>query len=84
MNEFQAELVRGLAMAQAARGAQNSLSMAGQPPLVLGSASRTRHTVKQQAVNRCGLRDICSNPPNAIKVGASSDLERSTPLSPYL
>lgn len=71
-------------MAQAARGAQDSLSMAGQPPLVLHGRTSAREVMPQRAVNGCGLRDICSNPPNAIKVGASSDLERSTPLSPYL
>jgi len=60
----------GLAMKQAARGAQDKPFMAGQ-----------RHFFSQIDENprpfglsaRHGLRVSCSNPPNAIKVGASSD-----------
>jgi hypothetical protein len=60
-------LVLGLAVKQAARGAQDILFTAGQRLSLCG--------VNESPVPsaRLGLRVNCSNPPNAIKVGASSD-----------
>ena len=68
-NPFMA-LALGLAMKQAARGAQDIPFMAGQR-LFYSGATRVPHGPGPSA--RHGLRVNCSNPPNAIKVGASSD-----------
>ena len=69
MNPFMA-LALGLAVKQAARGAQDIPFMAGQRLFYSGS---TRVPRGPGPSARHGLRVNCSNPPNAIKVGASSD-----------
>ena len=69
MNPFKA-LTLGLAVKQAALGAQAKPFMAGQR---LISSGRTRVAQRPGASARHGLRVNCSNPPNAITVGASSD-----------
>ena len=68
-----AALTSGLAVKQSVRGAQVQLVTAGRRlPL---SAKQT--TVSSAEPSAChGLRVGCSNPPNAIKVGASSDREQ--------
>ena len=63
-------LALGLAMKQAARGAQDIPFMAGQR-LIFSQATENPRKLGPSA--RDGLRVNCSNPPNAIKVGASSD-----------
>ena len=68
-NPFMA-LALGLAMKQAARGAQDIPFMAGQRLIFSPEAENPR---KPGPSARDGLRVNCSNPPNAIKVGASSD-----------
>lgn len=60
----------GLAVKQAARGAQDKPFIADQR-LFLWDLSVTPRDLGMSA--RDGLRVNCSNPPNAIKVGASSD-----------
>jgi hypothetical protein len=69
MNPFMA-LALGLAVKQAARGAQDIPFTAGQR-LFYGGKTRVPQGPGPSA--RHGLRVNCSNPPNAIKVGASSD-----------
>jgi len=73
-------LVSGLAVKQAAWDAQEKPLTADQRPFLYMAAASPRST---KASARHGLRVNCSNPPNAIKVGASSDHERSTPPGPY-
>jgi hypothetical protein len=63
-------LALGLAVKQAARGAQDIPFMAGQR-LIFRPATENPRRPGPSA--RDGLRVNCSNPPNAIKVGASSD-----------
>jgi hypothetical protein len=63
-------LVSGLAVKQAARGAQAKPFMADQRPSFSGIAVSPQN---REPSARHGLRVNCSNPPNAIKVGASSD-----------
>ena len=63
-------LALGLAMKQAARGAQDIPFMAGQRRTFCQAAESPRRIGPSA---RHGLRVNCSNPPNAIKVGASSD-----------
>lgn len=63
-------LALGLAMKQAARGAQDIPFMAGQR---LPFCEATESPRRFGSTARHGLRVNCSNPPNAIKVGASSD-----------
>ena len=63
-------LALGLAMKQAARGAQDIPFMA-EPALTVSEATESPRSLWASA--RHGLRVNCSNPPNAIKVGASSD-----------
>ena len=63
-------LAPGLAVKQAARGAQEKPFMADQR-LFLWDLSVSPRDLGLSA--RDGLRVNCSNPPNAIKVGASSD-----------
>jgi hypothetical protein len=60
----------GFAMKQAAQGAQEKPFMADQR-LFLWDISESPQSLGLSA--RDGLRVNCSNPPNAIKVGASSD-----------
>jgi hypothetical protein len=60
----------GFAVKQAARDAQKKPFMADQR-LFLWDISETPQALGLSA--RDGLRVNCSNPPNAIKVGASSD-----------
>ncbi len=60
----------GLAVKQAARGAQDKPFIADQR-LFLWDLSAAPRDLGMSA--RDGLRVTCSNPPNAIKVGASSD-----------
>ena len=60
----------GLAMKQAAQGAQDIPFMAGQRPFFYQAVKSPRRLGPSA---RHGLRVNCSNPPNAIKVGASSD-----------
>lgn len=68
-NPFKA-LALGLAVKQAARGAQVIPFMAGQRFFYSGSTKGPQGP----GPSAChGLRVNCSNPPNAIKVGASSD-----------
>lgn len=74
MNHFKAALTSGLAVSQAAQGAQNVLSMAGQRPPVFKHRRDCARQGSPPAFH--GLRVTCSNPPNAIKVGASSDREQ--------
>ncbi|HUJ09850.1 MAG TPA: hypothetical protein VL171_07465 [Verrucomicrobiae bacterium] len=69
MNSIQA-LDPGFAMQPAAQGAQDQPLMADQR-LFLWDVSETPRSLGVSA--RDGLRVNCSNPPNAIKVGASSD-----------
>jgi hypothetical protein len=69
MNPIKA-LALGLAMKQAARGAQDIPFMAGQRLFYSGG---TRVPQGPGPSARHGLRVNCSNPPNAITVGASSD-----------
>ena len=69
MNPFKA-LTLGLAVKQAARGAQVIPFTAGQR---LFSSGGTRVAQRPGPSARHGLRVNCSNPPNAITVGASSD-----------
>ena len=63
-------LAPGLAVKQAARGAQEKPFIADQR-LFLWDISESSRSFGLSA--RDGLRVNCSNPPNAIKVGASSD-----------
>jgi hypothetical protein len=63
-------LALGLAVKQAARGAQDTPFMAGQRLFVWDVSDSPRGFGLSA---RDGLRVNCSNPPNAIKVGASSD-----------
>jgi len=63
-------LVSGFALKQAARGAQAKPFMADQR-LFLWDISESPRNLGLSAQH--GLRVNCSNPPNAIKVGASSD-----------
>ena len=63
-------LVSGLAVKQAAQGAQEKPLTADQRPISSPIATNP-HLDEPSA--RHGLRVNCSNPPNAIKVGASSD-----------
>ena len=63
-------LALGLAVKQAARGAQDIPFMAGQRLFVWDVSDSPRGFGLSA---RDGLRVNCSNPPNAIKVGASSD-----------
>ena len=83
MNDFcsQTAMASGLVVPQAARGAQVNLLMAGHTPSFLHRYSPRccRFDDKPQASPR--VRGICSHPPNAIKVGASSDHERSASLT---
>jgi hypothetical protein len=60
----------GFAVKQAALGAQKKPFMADQR-LFLWDVSESPRSLGLSA--RDGLRVNCSNPPNAIKVGASSD-----------
>jgi hypothetical protein len=60
----------GFAVKEAARDAQKKPFMADQR-LFLWDISESPQTLGLSA--RDGLRVNCSNPPNAIKVGASSD-----------
>jgi hypothetical protein len=60
-------LALGLALKQAARGAQDILFTAG------WRLSFCEASESPGPSARLGLRVNCSNPPNAIKVGASSD-----------
>jgi hypothetical protein len=70
MNSTIEALVSGLAVKQAAWDAQKKPFTADQRPFscVIATSPRTGETSA-----RHGLRVNCSNPPNAIKVGASSD-----------
>ena len=83
MNRFMAALTSGLAATQAARGAQNTLVAAGwRPPFFSGCPP----PVGLRAAHSAGAPRVekpLFDPPNAIKVGASSDLERSVFLNPY-
>jgi len=63
-------LVSGLAVKQAARGAQDKPFTADQRPFSYQTAVSP---LSRGPSTRHGLRVNCSNPPNAIKVGASSD-----------
>ena len=63
-------LVSGLAVKQAALGAQGKPFTADQRPFSRPIAKSPRN---DEPSARHGLRVNCSNPPNAIKVGASSD-----------
>lgn len=79
MNVFLAALASGLAVSRSARGAQVTLRTAGQRPPTFGHGFQPpQHNVR---VSRVGRHLFAS--PNAIKVGASSDHERSTPPGPY-
>jgi hypothetical protein len=69
MNSIMA-LALGLAVKQAARGAQDIPFMAGQRLTFYEAVNSPRGPGPSA---RPGLRVNCSNPPNAIKVGASSD-----------
>jgi hypothetical protein len=60
----------GFAVKQAAQGAQEKPFMADQR-LFLWDISESLQSLGLSAC--AGLRVNCSNPPNAIKVGASSD-----------
>jgi len=63
-------LVSGLAVKQAALGAQKKPFTADQRPF---SCQTAVSPLIHGPSARHGLRVNCSNPPNAIKVGASSD-----------
>ena len=63
-------LVSGLAVKQAAWDAQEKPFTADQRPFFCKVAVSPR---SGEPSARHGLRVNCSNPPNAIKVGASSD-----------
>ena len=63
-------LAPGLAVKQAARGAQEKPFIADQRLFLWDISERSRSFGLSA---RDGLRVNCSNPPNAIKVGASSD-----------
>lgn len=83
MNQFMAALTSGLAATQAAQGAQNTLVAAGWcPPVFAGRSTpdcfRTARSAGAPRVEKPQF-----DPPNAIKVGASSDLEQSDFLNPY-
>ena len=83
MDQFMAALTSGLAVAQAAQGAQSNLATAGQRPpffVVRVQPDWDRYAPPAGAPRvENGLFD----PPNAIMVGASSDLERISSLNPY-
>ena len=79
MSIFLAALTSGLAVSQSAQGAQATLRTAGQRSPNFGCGFEPpQHNVR---VSRVGRNLFAS--PNAIKVGASSDHERSTPPGPY-
>jgi hypothetical protein len=76
MNQFLAGLTSGLAVARSAQGVQVLPRTAGQyPPFFRDATMAASHNVRVSRVERHLFAS-----PNAIKVGASSDHERSTPL----
>jgi hypothetical protein len=82
MDTFLAALTSGLAVTQTARGARNILSTAGQRPPVFSIAVQPREAVLVQAACAPRVEGRLFDPPNAIKVGASSDLERIASVNP--
>jgi hypothetical protein len=82
MDTLLAALTSGLAVAQTARGAQRTLSTAGQRPPVFAIAVHCHKTALVQAICAPRVEGRLFDPPNAIKVGASSDLERIVSLNP--
>jgi hypothetical protein len=82
MNTFLAALASGLAVTQTARGAQRTLSTAGQQPPLFTIAVHRHKAATVQAACAPRVEGHLFDPPNAIKVGASSDLERIASLNP--
>lgn len=82
MDTILAALTSGLAVVQTARGAQKTLSTAGQRPPVFAIAVHCRKDANVQAACAPRVEDHLFDPPNAIKVGASSDLERIVSVNP--
>ena len=76
MNPFTAALTSGLAVAQAAQGAQNTLAPAGWRPPFFAAPLPQRRISAARTAGAPRVENRLFDPPNAIKVGASSDLER--------
>lgn len=82
MTKFLAALASGLAVTQTAQGAQSTLSAAVQRPPVFAITIQSHAAVQKPVACASRVENHLFDPPNAIKVGASSDLERSGSLNP--